>query len=110
MTHIIELKAESGTEDDCDNGEPAQAKADVFWDAEEGLLYDGDPRRLDGAGDDGVGGKAEGDDKDEGPAEDGLHDPSVAGRVNGDEGDPPAEDEKGKTDEAHDTDKAVAAG
>ncbi len=74
------------------------------------LLYDGDPHGLDEAGDDGVGDKAEGDDKDEGPAEDGLHDPSVAGRVNGDEGDPPAEDEKGKTDEAHDTDKAVSAG
>ena len=110
MTHVIELKAESGTEDDCDNGEPAQAKADVFWDAEEGLLYDGDPHRLDGAGDDRVGDKAEGDEKEEGPGEDRLHDPSVAGRVNGDRGDPPAEDEKGKTDGAHDTDGAVGAG
>jgi len=30
--------------------------------------------------------------------------------VNGDGGDPLAEDEKGKSDEAHDTDEAVAAG
>ncbi len=110
MTHVIELKAESGTEDDYDDGEPAQAKADVFWDAEEGLLYDGDPHRLDGAGDDRVGDKAEGDDKEEGPGEDGLHDPSVTGRLNDDGGDPPAEDEEGKSDEAHDTDEAVAAG
>jgi len=110
VTHVLELKAESGAEDDCDDGEPAQGEVDVFWDAEEGLLYDGDSHHLDGGGDDRVGDKAEGDDKDEGPAEDRLHDPSVAGRVNGDGGDPPAEDEKGKTDEAHDTDKAVAAG
>jgi len=108
VTHVIELKDESGAEDDRDDGEPSQGELDVFWDAEEGLLYDEDPHRLDGAGDDGVGDKAEGDDKEEGPGEDGLHDPSVAGRVNGDGGDPPAEDEKGTTDEAHDTDKAMA--
>ncbi len=39
----------------------------------------------------------------------GLHDPSVTGRLDGDRGDPPAEDE-GKSDEAHDTDEAGAAG
>jgi hypothetical protein len=104
------LKAESGAEDDGDDGEPAQGEADVSWNAEEGLLYEGDPHRLDGAGDDRVGDKAEGDDKDEGPREDGLYDPSVAGRVKGDGGDPPGEDEEGKTDEGHDTDEAVAAG
>jgi hypothetical protein len=43
-------------------------------------------------------------------AKNGLHDPSVAGRLKGDRGDPPAEDEEGKTDEAHDTNGAMAAG
>src|SRR6266702_2806786 len=47
-----------------------------------------------GAGDDRAGDKAEG--KDEGPGEDGLHDPSVAGRVNSDEGYPPAKNEGGQ--------------
>ncbi len=35
VTHVLELKAESGAEDDRDDGEPAQGEADVFRDAEE---------------------------------------------------------------------------
>ena len=97
-TYVLEFEAESGAKDDGDYGEPSHGEADVSWNTEEWLLYEGDPHRLDGASDDRVGDKAEGNNKDECPCEDGLHNPSVTSRVNDDGGDPPGEDEEGKTD------------
>jgi hypothetical protein len=108
-TYIFELEAKGRAEDDCDDGEPPQSEAYVFWDAEEGLLYKGDPHCLDWAGHR-VGEKTEGDDEDEGPGENGLYDPSVARCMKGGGGDPPTENEEGKTDKAHDTDEAATAG
>jgi hypothetical protein len=107
--YLFELETKCRTEGDRNDGEPAHGVAYVFWDAEEGFLYEGDPHCLDGTGDDRVGDKAERDDKEKCPGKDGLHDPSVAGRLKGDGGDPPAKDEEGKTDEAHDADETVAA-
>ena len=108
-THFFELEAKSRAENDCDNGEPAQSEAYVFWDTEERLLYMRDPYCLDWAGHS-VGYKTEGDYEDEGPGENGLYDPSVACCMKDGGGDPPTENEKGKTDKAHDTNEAAAAG
>jgi hypothetical protein len=109
VTYFFELETKCGPEGDRNDGEPAQGEAHIFRDAEEGLLYEGNPHCLEWAGNR-VGDKAEDDDKDKRPGEDGLHDPSVAGRLEGDGGDPPSEDKEGKADEAHDAKEAMAAG
>jgi len=72
-------------------------------------LYVGVPNGADGPRDNRVGDKAECDDKDESPGEDGLHDPTVAGGMYGDGRDPPAEDEEGEAEEGEDADAAVVA-
>ena len=66
----------------------------------------GNPDRFDGTGDDRVGDEPKGDDGDEGPGEDRLHDPSVAGRVQDGGRHPPSEDECGESKELQAADQA----
>jgi hypothetical protein len=77
---VLELEAKCRAKGDCDDSEPAKSKAYGFGDAEERLLYEVDPHCLDWAHCR-AGDKAKGDDKGEGPGENGLHDPSVASRM-----------------------------
>ena len=108
-TYIFELKPEGGAQDDREKRKPAQSVACVFWEAEEGVLDEGDPDCLDGPRDDRVGDEPEGDDGDERPSKEGLHNPSVAGRAEDRGRYPPGEDEGGESGQAHAAHKGSVA-
>ena len=74
-TYSCQREAKRTTKHDSQQCQPTQAEARTVRKAEERLLDAWDPERGDRASDDAVGDEAEGDNGDEEPRPDGLHDP-----------------------------------
>lgn len=109
IPYIFEFKTERRAQNNSEERKPAQAIADVSREREKRFLDERNPDCFNRTCNSRIRDEPKGDDGDEKPCEECLHDPSVAGCAEDGGGDPPPEDEGSESERLQVANKVVVS-